>query len=614
MAVISLSSLPLGFRFRPTDEELINFYLRLKINGKNKEVQVIGDIDVCKCEPWDLPDLSVIQTKDREWFFFCPQDRKYPNGHRLNRATSAGYWKATGKDRRIKSGNNLIGMKKTLVFHTGRAPKGKRTNWVMHEYRATTDDLDGSHPGQSVYVLCRLFKKQDASVEVSNRDEIDEPAESSPGLEKSPMDDSLSEIALPEASPVFEIQDEKHAINEECSHLSDAKTDDIQGLVECQSNSSNAYGAKNETAEDLAAANEMDFFSIEDFDVVDTIDDMFLPLPMPVPNRIEESSNINYPVTNNLIRTSQEVQLSHESESNMNEFLDSILNTSDECLFDETDSQKNSTIESETPKNMPVDKDSGSYHDTEVAQILQPEPEFHSSSRSWDGNREEAPLQVEGTQEEINYSIPDYSFPFPCFFQHPFHEQDAFSPSSTTGQSYNVINSHDKSNNPKDAVGNYDDGTGIKIRSRPTPSSGIPDSLVQGNAPRRIRLLHHIKGWSGSEISTASSCVPEEQESKPNVIEKAKAEVEESAASVYAAISASDELKKRSHFKSGGNGNIFEELTTDDRPDERSNSIISVGKSSRGRRSIWSFLLMFRVAAFAVMFAAVLVSLVPVVY
>jgi hypothetical protein len=262
----------------------------------------------------------------------------------------------------------------------------------------------------------------------------------------------------------------------------------------------------------------MDFFRIEDFGVIDSIDDMFLPLPTTVKNGIEESSNINYPVTNNSIKTSQEVQSSHESESYLTEFLDSILKTSDECLIDETDSQRNSTIESETPKNMPVVKGSGSYHDTEVAQTL-PELEFHSSLPSWDDNHREAPLQVEGTREETNYSISDYSFPPLPFFQHPFHEQDAFSPSSTTGQPYNVINSHDKSNDPKDAVGNYDDGTGIKIRSRPTPSPGIPDSLAQGNAPRRIRLQHNIKGWSGSEMSTASSCVLEEQESKPNVIE-----------------------------------------------------------------------------------------------
>lgn len=75
---------------------------------------------------------------EREWYFFVPRDRKHGSGGRPNRTTEHGFWKATGSDRKIVSLSDpkrVIGLRKTLVFYEGRAPKGHKTDWVMNEYR-----------------------------------------------------------------------------------------------------------------------------------------------------------------------------------------------------------------------------------------------------------------------------------------------------------------------------------------------------------------------------------------------------------------------------------------------------------------------------------------------
>ena len=48
-------TLPPGFRFHPTDEELVAYYLDRKINGRSIELEIIPEIDLYKCEPWELP-------------------------------------------------------------------------------------------------------------------------------------------------------------------------------------------------------------------------------------------------------------------------------------------------------------------------------------------------------------------------------------------------------------------------------------------------------------------------------------------------------------------------------------------------------------------------------
>ncbi|KAJ6842658.1 uncharacterized protein M6B38_297935 [Iris pallida] len=151
-----------GFRFHPTDEELVSYYLKRRLSGRPLRVDAIADVDVYRSEPWDLPAMSRLRSRDMEWYFFSTLDRKYSNRSRTNRATREGYWKTTGKDRAVRHRSAVVGMKKTLVFHVGRAPKGQRTNWVMHEYRILDENSEASASCPSVqdaYVVCRIFQK-----------------------------------------------------------------------------------------------------------------------------------------------------------------------------------------------------------------------------------------------------------------------------------------------------------------------------------------------------------------------------------------------------------------------------------------------------------------------
>ncbi|KAK9168575.1 hypothetical protein Syun_000715 [Stephania yunnanensis] len=157
-----MAALAPGFRFHPTDEELISYYLKRKICNKPFRFDTISEIDIYKYEPSDLPGLSLLRSRDLEWYFFSALDRKYGNGSKTNRATNEGYWKTTGKDRSVRSirrGDLVVGMKKTLVYHKGRAPRGERTNWVMHEYRIMDEALEKGGVVQDGLVLCRVFQK-----------------------------------------------------------------------------------------------------------------------------------------------------------------------------------------------------------------------------------------------------------------------------------------------------------------------------------------------------------------------------------------------------------------------------------------------------------------------
>ncbi|KAI0499000.1 hypothetical protein KFK09_019900 [Dendrobium nobile] len=170
MSVLSMmeARLPPGFRFHPRDDELVCDYLEKKLSGADngsyyQSRLMMIDVDLNKCEPWDLPEMACVGGK--EWYFFTLRDRKYATGQRTNRATESGYWKATGKDRPVIRKEVLVGMRKTLVFYEGRAPKGKKTDWVMHEFRTETTTTDSTKISiREDWALCRVFFKSRSTV------------------------------------------------------------------------------------------------------------------------------------------------------------------------------------------------------------------------------------------------------------------------------------------------------------------------------------------------------------------------------------------------------------------------------------------------------------------
>ncbi|CAN4087089.1 unnamed protein product [Withania somnifera] len=173
ISVNGQSQVPPGFRFHPTEEELLQYYLKKKVANEKIDLDVIQEVDLNKLEPWDIQEKCKIgSTPQNDWYFFSHKDKKYPTGTRTNRATAAGFWKATGRDKVIYANSRKIGMRKTLVFYKGRAPHGQKSDWIMHEYRLDNHINDihscnivcnvamGESTQEEGWVICRIFKKK----------------------------------------------------------------------------------------------------------------------------------------------------------------------------------------------------------------------------------------------------------------------------------------------------------------------------------------------------------------------------------------------------------------------------------------------------------------------
>ena len=75
ISVNGQSQVPPGFRFHPTEEELLQYYLRKKVSYEKIDLDVIRDVDLNKLEPWDIQGYHVMHLSI--YLYLCELEFKY---------------------------------------------------------------------------------------------------------------------------------------------------------------------------------------------------------------------------------------------------------------------------------------------------------------------------------------------------------------------------------------------------------------------------------------------------------------------------------------------------------------------------------------------------------
>ncbi|XP_026444657.1 NAC domain-containing protein 92-like [Papaver somniferum] len=162
--------LPPGFRFKPTDEEILLDYLKPKVMNQKLTPNMINSVDLYKYNPITLTETFEKRKDDDEWYFFTTTTRTSQTTGRTSRTTPDGYWLASQGDKEITltrgraapvdnqenpkkrkttADDDVIGYRKTLVYYFTKKNKpdcrrksskkdaGVKTDWIMYEYDLT---------------------------------------------------------------------------------------------------------------------------------------------------------------------------------------------------------------------------------------------------------------------------------------------------------------------------------------------------------------------------------------------------------------------------------------------------------------------------------------------
>ncbi|CAF1697361.1 hypothetical protein HID58_050616 [Brassica napus] len=125
--------LPVGYRFHPTEQELILHYLLPKAFSSPLPSSIIPVFDVFFSHPLTFPG----DQEERQRYFFSKKRQEVSsNDHRIKISSGNGYWKPIRKERGVIVCGRTVGIRRTLVFYgtNNTSSSSNKTRWCMTEY------------------------------------------------------------------------------------------------------------------------------------------------------------------------------------------------------------------------------------------------------------------------------------------------------------------------------------------------------------------------------------------------------------------------------------------------------------------------------------------------
>ncbi|KAH1128639.1 hypothetical protein J1N35_000017 [Gossypium stocksii] len=125
--------MPIGYRFRPTDEELVVHYLKRKALNLPLPASVIPEFDVFQTDPGSLPG----DVKEKRYFFSNRYGNDSNNKKRKRVVAGSGYWKPIGKEKPILASgtNQVVGVRQALIFCERKPCTDTKPRWLLHQFR-----------------------------------------------------------------------------------------------------------------------------------------------------------------------------------------------------------------------------------------------------------------------------------------------------------------------------------------------------------------------------------------------------------------------------------------------------------------------------------------------